>query len=145
MWFLALSRNMALLVSSDAKAAVDAGLISEEDFVRLKNRLIDGPSSTTTDNEKTDLAKHFRDAERRTHQPWRLQQEKFTNIRETWMKMSLETKRAMFLDKARNHTINPTEAMLSIYLLYGGEAELDFLRSLLVCSTGPLRLLMHNM
>ena len=65
----------------DAKAAVDAGLISEEDFVSLKNRLIDGPSSTTTDNEKTDLAKHFRDAERRTHQPLRLQQEKFTNIR----------------------------------------------------------------
>ena len=51
----------------------------------------------------------------------------------------------MFLDKAKARNLTPTEAMLSIYLLYGGETELEFLCSLVVSSSGSLRLMMHNM
>jgi hypothetical protein len=129
----------------DIASAVKEGLVTTEEGERMRQRIINGPPSSHQDHDKEDLAKYFREAELRTHQVWRREFEKFTTIKETWMKTSLETKRAMFVDKAKARNLNPTEAMLSIYLLYGGEAELEFLRSLLVSSSGSLRLMMHNM
>jgi len=128
----------------EIKDAVQQGHLTEEEGLRMRARVIDGPSPSK-DHDKEDLAKYFREAELRTHQLWRREFEKFTTIKETWLATSLETKRAMFVDKAKAKNLNPTEAMLAIYLLYGGETELEFLRSLLVSSSGSLRLMMHNM
>jgi hypothetical protein len=130
----------------ELKTAVAEGLLTDEEAGAMKQTLLRGSApAAPVDDDKSSLAKYFRDAELRTHQVWRRDFEKFNTIKSTWLATSLETKRAMFVDKAKARNLTPTEAMLSIYLLYGGEAELEFLRSLVVSSSGSLRLMMHNM
>ena len=130
----------------DLKTALAEGLLTPEEADSMKQSILRGTApATPADDDKSSLAKYFRDAELRTHQVWRRDFEKFNTIKATWLATSLETKRAMFVDKAKARNLTPTEAMLSIYLLYGGETELEFLRSLVVSSSGSLRLMMHNM
>lgn len=136
----------------DIRKSLAANLITEAEAATMKQRIIDGPpvhkhiQQVVHDGSNTgDLARYFRDAELRTHQVWRRDYEKFCTVRDDWAAMSIEEKQEIFLNKAKAGLINNTETMLSIYLLYGNDDDLNFLRSLLVNSTGSLRLLMHNL
>ena len=80
--------------------------------------------------EASALTAYFKSAELRTQQPWRKQYEHYQALIKDWEATPLETLREVFTDKAKNGLPQPSEVMLGIYLLYGGERELDFLRRL---------------
>lgn len=130
----------------DLKECLEDGYITKEEYEIKRATLLAGPTQTTgPSGEKDVLAKHFIETELRNLQPWRIDVQKFQTIRDGWAKITLEEKRGMFLRKAENQRLGATEAMLGMYLLYGGEDDLDFLRSLLVSSSGEQRMFMHNM
>jgi hypothetical protein len=128
---------------SQIKKSLLEGLITEEEASTLKARVLGGPP-TTQDASKDALAEHFKEAEMRNLQPWRRDLQRFKNVEEEWSKMSLEEKQKIFWQKTKTGRISSTEAMLSIYVLYGSEKDLHFLRSLLVSSSGANRMFMHN-
>lgn len=128
----------------DLKDCVDAGLMSQEEADSYRRGLIE-PRGEVTDGDGDGLKDYFRSAELRKQQPWRKDYDHYCTIKEDWAQMSLETLQEIFVDNAKAHLLQPTEAMLSIYLLYGGEKEIDFLRRLLVNSKGSMRMMMHNL
>jgi len=134
---------------TDIKRSLEAGLIDEDEAKARKKLILEGTSTASSTSDSSDpdregLTKYFRDAELRTHQVWRRDYEKYVMIKEDWVSMPLEEKQAIFIDKAKAHLLSSTEVMLGIYLLWGGDKELEFLRSLLVSSSGAHRMLMHN-
>ena len=121
-----------------------SGLITDEEAKEARARILgthNNPTATSTDAA---LTAYFKSAELRTQQPWRKQYEHYQALIKDWEATPLETLREVFTDKAKNGLLQPSEAMLGIYLLYGGERELDFLRRLLVNASGSLRTMMHN-
>lgn len=133
---------------AEIKRCLDANMITQEEAGIMRMRIITGGTNCETkvgSTEPETLTKYFKDAELRSHQPWRRDMEKFETLSLDWAQMSIDDKRDVFLNKAKTNLLTPCETMLSVYLLYGNETDLDFLRSLLVCSSGSLRLLMHNL
>lgn len=130
----------------DAKRCLDADLCTEAEYEQMRRSIMFG-SSTAAPGESSEgaLAKHFQDSELRNLQPWRVDVQRFERIKADWARTTLEQKQSLFLRKAENHRLGATEAMLGMYLLYGSEEDLDFLRSLLVSSSGDQRMFMHNM
>lgn len=135
------------LALAAAKRYFDKGLTTEKEYEEKRRHILFGPPATTTSGEGNEgaLAKHFQESELRNLQPWRVDVQRFQTVKADWAKMSKEQKQALFFRKAENHRLGATEAMLGMYLLYGSEDDLDFLRSLLVSSSGDQRMFMHNM
>ena len=133
---------------SNCKRWYEEDLITEAEYKEKRRFILFGPpvaAPSTTEGNEGILAKHFQESELRNLQPWRVDVQRFKTVKADWAKMSKEQKQGMFLRKAENHRLGATEAMLGMYLLYGTEEDLDFLRSLLVCSSGDQRMFMHNM
>ena len=76
----------------DLKTALAEGLLTPEEADSMKQSILRGTApATPADDDKSSLAKYFRDAELRTHQVWRRDFEKFNTIKATWLATSLET------------------------------------------------------
>ena len=133
----------------EIKECVDLGVLTEEEAKMARAAVLDSikiavsePKTTTPDPDS--LATYLKASERRAQQPWRKDYEQYQAIAHDWEEMSMETLQELFVDDAKNGQLQASEAMLGIYLLFGGEKELQFLRRLLVNAKGSLRLLMHN-
>ena len=133
---------------AEIDASVKAGFISEDEASCMRKRIISGTNGQTVtnvvDEEKTALADHFKEVEMRNFQPWRRDVQKFEQIVAEWKTISLEELQDTFLAKAKAGQMSTTETMLAIYLLYGGPDQPQFLRCMLVNTSGAHRMFMHN-
>jgi hypothetical protein len=130
---------------TEAKLCFEKGLCSQAEYDKKREAILFGPPVSPSGGDEGVLAKHFEAKELRNLQPWRIDVQRFQTIKADWAKMTKQQKQALFLRKAENQRLGATEAMLGMYLLYGTEEDLDFLRSLLVSSSGDQRMFMHNM
>lgn len=136
----------------EIKAWLEDGLITEAEAVDAKRAVLglppicpeSAPVHSGDSGQSEGLKEYFRNAELRAQQPWRVNYERFLNMKADWEEMGIETLREIFMANAKNRYLQPTEAMLSVYLLYGSEEDLDFLRRMMVNSRGHLRMEMHN-
>ena len=91
------------------------------------------------------LAVHFRQAELRELEPWRVSLQRFRQRSERWAAEDVALRQQAFVDAAKSNALTAVEVLLGTYALFGGDDAVAFLGSLMVREQPEERIRSHNL